>query len=144
VINPPFRSPREKVGGLYHFGRMIDKIRLHLRGELPEEYKTNFGWAHGLDGCLARFLSLEHEAIIARLAQGGTDAEILEWCFIRGLRPNEIQAHCWNSFAEKLGWRDSAAPLVAAIKKEHGYGAGVETIFDCIDLGEGRSLPTER
>lgn len=29
--NPRLRSPRTKVGGLYHFGRMVDKIRLHLR-----------------------------------------------------------------------------------------------------------------
>ena len=28
------RSPNEKVGGLYHFGRMMDKIRLHLRDQL--------------------------------------------------------------------------------------------------------------
>jgi hypothetical protein len=30
----PLRSPPEKVGGLVHFGRMLDKIRLHARGEL--------------------------------------------------------------------------------------------------------------
>ena len=78
MINPPFRSPREKVGGLYYFGRMIDKIRAHLRGELPEEYKRNFG--HGLDGALSEFLNLNHSAIVERVRQGGTDEEILEWC----------------------------------------------------------------
>lgn len=45
--NPPFRSPREKVGGLYHFGRMLDKIRLSLQGELPDEYKPHFGLSLG-------------------------------------------------------------------------------------------------
>ncbi len=34
----PARSPAEKVGGLVHFGRMLDKIRAHARGELPAEY----------------------------------------------------------------------------------------------------------
>ena len=55
MIDPPMRSPREKVGGIYHFGRMLDKIRLHLRGELPEEYRPNFGWAVGLDGFCCGF-----------------------------------------------------------------------------------------
>ena len=39
MINPPMRSEREKVGGLYHFGRMP-----------PEDYQPTFGHAPGLDG----------------------------------------------------------------------------------------------
>jgi hypothetical protein len=73
MIDPPFRSPRDKVGGLYHFGRMLDKIRLHLRGGLPGEYKENFGAPDGLDGLLAQFLNLGHSAIMARVNEGGTD-----------------------------------------------------------------------
>ena len=33
------RSPYDKVGGLFYFGRMLDKIRRHENGELPLEYK---------------------------------------------------------------------------------------------------------
>ena len=51
--NPPFRSPCERVGGLVHFGRMLDKIRLHLRGDLPAEYQPNFGLSIGLASNLA-------------------------------------------------------------------------------------------
>ena len=138
MINPPFRSPREKVGGLYHFGRMIDKIRVHLRGELPEEYKRNFG--HGLDGALSEFLNLNHSAIVERVRQGGTDEEILEWCFSNGLRPNETQIRIWNAFAEKLGWRDGATATVASVKKIMGpAGANIATIFDCIGADEGHA-----
>ncbi len=32
------RSPSEKVGGLFYFGRMLDKIRLNAKGELPPDY----------------------------------------------------------------------------------------------------------
>jgi hypothetical protein len=137
MIDPSLRSPREKVGGLYHFGRMIDKIRLHLRGELPEEYKANFGLPRGLDGLLARFLNLTHSEIIARVKQGGTDEEILEWCFASGLRPNETQIRVWNSFSEKIGWRDAAAPIVEQVKKQTDR-TDIATIFDCIDASEGR------
>jgi len=37
------RSPYDKVGGLFYFGRMLDKIRRHDRGELPLEYEVNLG-----------------------------------------------------------------------------------------------------
>ena len=140
MINPPLRSPREKVDGLYHFGRMLDKIRLHLRGELPDEYQPNFGLVHGLDGLLAQFLGLTHGEIIARVREGGTDAEILEWCFATGLRLNETQIAIWNSFAEKIGWRDRATPTVEQVRKRTGR-ADIATIFDCIDAGEGRLAP---
>jgi len=37
------RSPSEKVGGLFYFGRMLDKIRFHAKGELPPDYHQNLG-----------------------------------------------------------------------------------------------------
>ena len=140
MINPPMRSPREKVGGLYHFGRMLDKIRLHLRGEFPDEYKPNFGVADGLDGLLAQFLGLTHDEIVPRARKGGTDADILEWCFARGLRPNETQIAIWNGFAGKIGWRDRAATTVEKVR-EQSDRSDIATIFDCIDASEGRLAP---
>jgi gluconokinase len=137
MISPPMRSPRETVCGLYYFARMIDKIRLHLRGQLPDEYKPNFGLQNGLDGLLAQFLNLSHNEIIDRVRDRGTDEEILEWCFSKGLRPNETQIRIWNSFAEKIDWRDRAAATVERVKKQMGR-ADIATIFDCIDANEGR------
>ncbi len=40
-------SPCAKVGGLVYFGRMVDQIRTHAKGELPAEYQANLG--KGLD-----------------------------------------------------------------------------------------------
>ncbi len=141
MINRRMRSPREKVGGLYHFGRMLDKIRLHLRGELPDDYKPNFGLARGLDGLLAQFLNLKQSQIVARVSEGGPDAEILEWCFTNGLRPNETQIQVWNPLAEKIGWGDRAAATVERVRKQTGR-ADIITIFDCIDANEGRLVST--
>jgi gluconokinase len=141
MINPPMRSPREKVGGICYFGRMIDKIRLHLEDALPEEYNANFGQIRSLDGWLSGFLNLTHRAVVDRVRQGGTDEEILEWCFVQGFRPNETQIHIWNRFAEKLGWRDSAGATVARVKQAVGpAAAGVETIFDCLESDEHRPV----
>ena len=141
MINPPLRSPKEKVGGLYHFGRMIDKIRLHLRGELPEEYRLNFGLSVGLDGHLCGFLGVSHREVIEQVALGKTDDEILEWCFSTRFRPNPIQKRIWNGFALKLGWRDKAAGFLEKVKLEEGLGDrdDLVTAFDLIDAREGRS-----
>jgi hypothetical protein len=138
VKHSALRSPRDKVGGLVYFGRMIDKIRLHLSGELPDDYRENFGSNHALDGFLARFLNLEHSEIVQRTAEGGSDEEILEWCFVHGHRPNETQVRVWNAFAEKLGWRDPAARTVAQVNQKIGPRVELHTIFECIDAGEGR------
>jgi hypothetical protein len=38
-----------------------------------------------------------------RVLQGGSDEEILEWCFEKGRRLNEGDIVVWNGFASKLG-----------------------------------------
>ena len=37
------KSPKEMTNGMMYFPRMLDKIRLHARGELHEDYRENFG-----------------------------------------------------------------------------------------------------
>jgi hypothetical protein len=37
---PGLRSAHEEVGGIVYFGRMLDKIRLKARRELPSDYNT--------------------------------------------------------------------------------------------------------
>ena len=132
------RSPHDQVGGLVYFGRMIDKIRLHLRGALPPDYQENFGDAEALDGHLASFLNLEHNAILERTAAGGSDEEILEWCCRHGLRPNDTQLRVWNAFATKLGWRDSAGRTVARVNQRIASPVELQTIFECLDADEER------
>lgn len=44
----PVRSPREKIGGLVHFGRMLHKLRLHAQDRLSPDYVDRLGC--GLDG----------------------------------------------------------------------------------------------
>ena len=140
MTNPPFRSPRVQLAGLCHFARMLDKIRLHVAGQLPAEYQPNLGLAYGLDGHLCGFLGVEFSALCERVRHGGSDDEVAEWCFQRGLRPNPVQARVWNEFARKFGWNDLAARFIARVKAEDGlqHREDVVTAFDSIDLREGR------
>ena len=41
-----------------------------------------------------------------RVLRGGSDDEILAWCFEHGKRPTDEQVLIWNKFMLKRGWCD--------------------------------------
>ena len=96
-----------------YFPRMLDKIRLHARGELGADYHENLGSATALDGVCCNFLRMKYDELRERVLQGGSDEEILEWCFEKGRRLNEGDLFVWNSrsnrfrrkTAELTSWR---------------------------------------
>jgi gluconokinase len=134
------KSPKEKTRGMMYFPRMLDKIRLHLRDDLHEDYQENFGALKAADGTCCNFLRVHHRDLIERVKQGGTDEEILEWCFEKGRRLNEGDLFVWNGFASKLGWRDSVTPRLEHRKREAGIADrdDIVTIPDLIDFDEER------
>ncbi len=64
VATVPLRSPSEKVGGLFYFGRMLDKIRLHSKDELPSDYHANLG--KGFDEKCVRLLRVNYDQLVER------------------------------------------------------------------------------
>jgi gluconokinase len=136
----PVRSPSEKMGGLVHFGRMLDKIRLHARDELPEDYQSNLG--KGFDAKCCAFLHLNYGEMAERVKQGATDAEMLDWAFAAGRRPSDDEITMWNEFMRKFGWRDHAAEILVRRKREGGMEdrSEIETMFQFIDADEGRPV----
>ena len=138
----PLRSPKATVGGLCVFGRILDKIRLLAKeGKLPEGYHLGpIEGARTFDDRVCRFLGVSFEALSQRTLQGGSDEEVLEWCFQNGRRPDEEQIEIWNTFMQKRGWRDSASAGLARQKAEAGLANrhDIEVFFDLMDLEEGR------
>lgn len=134
------RSPTVKVAGLVHLGRMLDKIRLHQARQLPERYHRNLGLSLGLDGHLCGFLNIDFAQLTARVAKGGTDEELAEWCFTQGLRPTKVQGRIWNEFARKFGWNDLGAKFLAKTLEEDELGDRTDlvTAFQIMDACEGR------
>jgi hypothetical protein len=134
------KSPREATKGIIYFPRMMDKIRMHLKGELHEDYRSNFGAPQTADSALCNFLRVNHRVLIERVKQGGTDDEILEWCFEKGRKPNEGDIFVWNNFISKLGWRDPVTPRLEERKRDMGITdrADIACIPDFIDFDEGR------
>ena len=134
----PLRSPSQKVGGLFYFGRMLDKIRLHARDELPSDYHANLGT--GFDEKCVKFLLVEYDRLVERVNQGGTDAEILDWCFTVGRKPSGDDVYVWNEFMRKRGWNDEVSEVVIRRKTEAGMTdrSDIQTSFQFIDADEGR------
>ena len=122
----PARSPAEKIGGLVYFGRMLDKIRAHAKGELPAEYVEKLG--SGFDGRCVRFLGIRYE-------------EIFQWAFERGRKPSQEDMENWNEFMRKCGWKDVVSPTLDRRKQESGLQNrdDIETMFQYIDVDEGRA-----
>jgi gluconokinase len=137
----PVRSPAATVRGLVYFGRLLDKIRVHAEGKLPPDYQANLG--KGFDATCTAFLRVDYNQLVERVKEGGTDEEILEWCYAKGRRPAEDDIEVWNEYMRKRGWRDEIAEFLTRRKKEAGMAGRSEitTMFEFIDVDEGRPLP---
>ncbi len=151
---PGLRSPHARVGGLVHFGRMLDKTRLHAAGQLPADYHNNLGDPRPtlLDARCCGFIGMPYGAIRERTLAGGTDAEILAWAQAHANIPspslNPAICEAWSRFLQKLGWRDERSAFlrsrVVELQQTH---LPIETFFDLIDYDEerdpGRNRPWE-
>lgn len=134
---PGLRSNYDKVGALVYFGRMLDKIRLHAAGKLPAAYQANLGI--GFDGRCLTFLRVDYAALRERVLTGGSDEDILAWCFEKGGARTADECMWFNNFLMKRGWRDEASEVVQQRIIEFGLvGKPIETIFDLNEFDEGR------
>ena len=135
---PNLRSCHDKAGGVCYFGRMLDKIRLHSKGELPADYHANLG--KGFDERCVDFLRVDYTALVDRVKKGGADEEILAWAIAQGGNRSEDEIEVWNEFMRKRGWNDAMSPRLQQRLQELGCSdrTDIQTFFDFIDLDEGR------
>lgn len=135
------KSPNETTSGMRYFARMLDKIRLHGCGELDEAYHKNLGRTRTADAACCNFLRINYADLCERVKQGGTDEEILDWCYEKGRRPNEGDLLVWNEFMKKFGWNDFATPTLERAKQKLGISdrADIQTMGQLFDFEEGRA-----
>ncbi len=136
-------SPYKATRGLVYFARMIDKLRLHAAGNLPEVYHKHLG--RDFDGRCLRFLgNIDYAALREETLKGSGDEELLDWCFARGRKPTTEEIEIWNAFMTKRGWRDDAHEFILQrIRESHleSRASEIITMFDFIDIDEGRTPP---
>jgi len=142
-IRRAIRSPRETLGGFPILPRLIDKVRLHLAGQLPPVYVDNLLMPPPyLDGRFLSFVEIPPEEISEIVASGIGDEQILAWVRNRGVSrsPEEIEA--WRFSIEnspvpedRVAHRVRSYPEVAA-----RFDVSSMSPFDLLDLDEGRIL----
>ena len=119
---------------------MIDKIRLHLAGELPQEYVPNLG--SGFDQRCVHFLQISYRDLVDHVTGhlDASDDDLLSWSLNAGRHPDEDDMEAWNEFMRKRGWKDAMTPRLEQRKHEGGFAdrADIETFFQFIDADEGR------
>jgi gluconokinase len=138
-----FQSPVSdyvETSGIVFFARMLDKIRLHAASRLAPGYLRGTEDPTCFDARFCAFWEVEYDALERRTLEGGTDEEVLAWCFRDRKFPNETQVLVWNSFLLKRGWRDSGSSGVVAEKARHGWAGrdDIQTYVDLHDMDEGR------
>ncbi len=139
------RSPYDAIRGLVYFPRMLDKIRIHAAGNLPPLYLPHLG--DGFDGRCLRFLGVSYEDVKKLVLAGEPDEAVLDWCLVHGRKPTEEDIETWSGFMIKRGWRDDASERIVFRLKESRIEArdrDVATMFDFIDIDEGRTPPDFR
>lgn len=131
-------SPCIEAGGLIYFPRMLAKIRLHAKGQLWKELHENLG--KGSDAMCCGYLHVAYEDLKARVLEGGTDEEIMQWCQEHGRPLNTTDKLVWNHYYNKLGMNDDVTPRLAQRKAESGLGnrGDILTMAHYIDVDEGR------
>ncbi|MGI8890619.1 MAG: DUF5069 domain-containing protein [Chthoniobacterales bacterium] len=133
-------SDYQETKGLIYFARMLEKIRLQAAGRLDEGYFVGVDDPTLFDARCTRFLEVSYEEVITRTLEGGSDEEILDWCFQRGRQPSEEDIEVWNAFLVKRGWRDSGSADLQEAKNSAGWSDrnDIQTWVDLHDAEEGR------
>ena len=123
---------------MIYFARMLDKIRLHAAGNLREDFCDNLG--SGFDSRCVNFLRVDYQALVTRVLQGGSDEEILNWCFESGRKLSEGDIFIWNQYLSKVGWNDSLSETLIRRKKESGLEGRdeIQTMLEYFEYDEGR------
>ena len=130
------RSPNDQEGGLVYFPRMLNKMRMHLNDELPEDYHALRG--NGFDGMCCGFLQVNYDDVLEQVKNGKEDAEVLAWCFENGRKPTEQDILMFNDFMSKRGWRDEARKRLFEVAQKYNLPDRIETWFDLIETDEER------
>jgi hypothetical protein len=141
MTNQTLCSDYVETSGINFFARMLDKIRLNAQGLLPDGYHLGFSDPTSFDARFCRFWEVDYDQLAAKTLEGGSNEDLLAWCFQDRKRPNEDQILVWNSFIIKRGWRDSGAAGLVIEKKLSGFADrdDIQTYVDLHDADEGRT-----
>ena len=140
------RSPLQKVAGCYYLGRLTDKIRLELAGQLSEDYRPYLFHRHGADTKFMIYFGLAKEEIVEAVkASDSDDARMAAW-FVQRTGLDEQKLNTWNELAVNLGKQGYPMAKTLVWAKENLLprctDPTIDTVFKAIEWDEGRISPS--
>jgi hypothetical protein len=128
------------MAGWVYLPRFIDKIRLHLAGQLPPDYQENF--TKGFDATWLKAAGVSAEQMIDVVKNSIIDGQVCDWVN-KNIHKSESDKKAFATFVFNRGRADdpTAHARLQTRKQEAGLAdrADVETFVDYIDADEGRS-----
>ena len=133
----PPRSPRDELGEIMFLPRTIDKMRAHLAGTLGE-YKAKVGYSERLFA----FLDVTADEFEAVVAANADDAGVLAALMERAPR-SAAEIEAFNEQARSYPQDEAARQRHRMLLEEAGYGhrTDITSMFDRLDLDDGRDVP---
>ncbi len=132
------RSPREVMAGWTYLPRFVDKIRLHLAGQLHPDYQENF--TKGFDAAWLEAASLKADDFIAVVKQTVIDGQVADWVRVnvkkseadKAAHKEKVLNHGRQSeeLRARLKWRKEQAGMAQR--------DDIQTFVDFIDADEHR------
>ena len=133
------RSPREMMDGWVHLPRFIDKIRLHLAGKLPPDYRENF--TRGFDGSWLDAAGVTAEQMMDVVKKSVSDGEVCDWVR-KNVKRTAADKAAFNTFVLNRGTEpDTELQARLKMSKEQaglGHRGDIKTFVDFIDADEKR------
>lgn len=127
------------MDGWHYLPRYVDKIRLHLAGQLHSDYQENFG--KGFDGLWLKIAGVTHEQMIDLVKNSVTDGQVCDWVRQHVKKSVAEKAAHWSEMMSRPRSGDEAAQARLKMRKEQCNGLhrdDVQTFVDVIDLDEQR------
>src|SRR6266699_2498700 len=139
IIYP--RSPRETMCGWVHLPRFVDKIRLHLAGELHPDYQPNY--CKGFDGLWLEAAGVEANHFIAVVRSSLTDGEVCDWVLKNANKSESAKAALRQRVLDHPKKGDTELEARLKMRKDNAglaHRADIRTFVDFIDADEKREL----
>jgi len=157
-MNEPFhskivlRSPREKLGGYVILPRLIDKVRLHEKKLLPDDYVPNllkgFDTETGLfpfDGRFLAFVGIDPEELRKTILDSMDDQSVIRWVERVATPHTSEEKERWSESLSESFSEPTPERIAYRTQVFTGLGdlLGVQALgcansFDLIDYDEGR------
>ncbi len=146
-MSPNIRSPRVRLGGYVILPRLIDKVRLHAQGLLPESY-VPFLLRPGLplDGRFLAFTGLQPEVFRQAVLSKADDGDILTWVMREAVLHSFQEIEAWSDALERLRPDRALARLLGRLSPDLAKQVDFaqHPLFDLLDMDEGRRpMPTD-